>query len=66
MIADDEKILTIEFRVNFAAPAGTDIIAQEKAIHKVRRTAIGDVEVSDHPGNLVAKGIVTYYIYTED
>jgi uncharacterized protein (TIGR00369 family) len=65
MIEEDEKILTIELKVNFLAPADEDIQSQARIIHKGRRTAVGEVDVTDRAGTLLAKGLVTYYIYRD-
>ncbi len=64
-IEEDEKILTIELKVNFLAPADGDIHSRARIIHKGRRTAVGEVDVMDRAGTLVAKGLLTYYIYKE-
>jgi uncharacterized protein (TIGR00369 family) len=65
LIADDDKILTIELKVNFLAPAAGDIRALAKIIHKGRRTAVGEVDVTSPDGTLIAKALVTYYIYKD-
>jgi len=62
MLDDDEQILTIELKINFLAPAAGDIYAQAKILHKGRKTAVGEVDVSDLSGALIAKALVTYYI----
>lgn len=65
MLGEGEKILTIELKVNFLAPADGDIMATAKILHKGRRTAVGEVDVTGADGALVAKALVTYYIYLE-
>ena len=50
-------------KINYLKPFDSgEIIAQAKIIHKGTQTAIGDVEVRDLSGNLVAKAISTYAI----
>jgi uncharacterized protein (TIGR00369 family) len=65
MIEEDEKILTIELKVNFLAPADGKIRSLARIIHKGRRTAVGEVDVTNCSGTLLAKGLVTYYIYKD-
>jgi uncharacterized protein (TIGR00369 family) len=65
MLDDDEKILTIELKVNFLAPADGNIYALARILHKGRKTAVGEVDVADTGGTLVAKALVTYYIYKD-
>lgn len=62
---EGEKILTIELKINFIAPAGGDIFSTAKIIHKGRKTAVGEVDVTDGVGVLIAKGLITYYIYRD-
>ena len=63
MVSRDENISTLEMKINYLKPlAGGDIIAEAKIIHRGTMTAIGDVEVKDGKGNLIAKGLVTYAI----
>ena len=65
LVEEEDKILTIELKVNFLAPANGHIRSQAKIIHKGRRTAVGEVEVTDKSGVLLAKGLITYYIYRD-
>ena len=41
---------------------GGEIFAEAKIIHKGSQTAIGDIDIRDSNGNLVAKAISTYAI----
>ncbi len=61
-VHEEERIVTIELKINFLAPAAGDIIAEAKLLHKGRRTAVGEVDVIGADGGLVAKALVTYYI----
>jgi uncharacterized protein (TIGR00369 family) len=65
LIEEEDKILTIELKVNFLAPADGDIQSLARIIHKGRRTAVGEVDVIDRARTLVAKGLLTYYIYRD-
>jgi acyl-CoA thioesterase len=65
MTEPGEKVLTVELKVNFLAPADRDIVATAKILHKGRRTAVGEVDVNGADGALVAKALVTYYVYKD-
>ena len=65
MTEKGDKILTVEMKTNFISPADSDVISEAKIIHKGRRTAVGDVEVKKNDGTLVAKALITYYIYRD-
>ena len=59
----DENISTLEMKINYLKPlAEGEIIAEARIVHKGTMTAIGDVEVRDGNGNLIAKGLATYAI----
>jgi acyl-CoA thioesterase len=59
----NESISTLEMKINFLRPlSGGEIIAEARIVHRGTMTAIGDVEVQDGDGNLIAKGLVTYAI----
>jgi acyl-CoA thioesterase len=62
-----DRITTIEFKINFFAPVNKgELKAHAKIIHKGSKTAVGDVEVKNEEGKLVAKGIATYSIWRRD
>lgn len=65
MTEDADKILTIELKINFIAPASGDIYCLGKIIHKGRKTAVAEVDVTGDSGELVAKGLLTFYILRE-
>ena len=59
----DENISTLEMKINYLKPlAEGEIIAEAKIVHRGSMTAIGDVEVRDGKGTLIAKGLATYAI----
>lgn len=63
MLTSDDIITTIELKVNFIAPARLGVLKAEGGIvHKGSRIAVGDADVKDRNGKLIAKGIVTYMI----
>ena len=62
-VSKNENISTLEMKINYLRPlTAGDIIAEAKIVHKGSMTAIGDVEVKDEVGNLIAKGLATYAI----
>lgn len=64
LVKPDDKVGTIELKVNFLAPVtGGSIIAEARIIHQGKRTAVGEVDVRSEEGILVAKGMATYAIY---
>jgi len=55
------KVVTIEMKVNFLSPiAEGRITAEGRIIFKGSRIAVGDVEISDQDGRMVAKSVATY------
>ncbi len=63
LIDKSETLLTIEMKINYIkAIREGDIIAEAKIVHKGGKTAIGDVEVRNSQGDLVAKCLATYMI----
>jgi len=66
MIDGGEKMLTIEMKINYTAPADSDLIAEARIIHKGKKTALGEVDVKKTDGTLAAKALVTYHLYKEE
>ena len=63
LVNKDENISTLEMKINYLKPlAEGEIIAEAKIVHRGTMTAIGDVEVKDGKGTLIAKGLATYAI----
>lgn len=63
MLAKQETLITIEMKINYIKPVKEgDIIAEAKIIHKGGKTAIGDVDVRNSQGELIAKCLATYMI----
>jgi uncharacterized protein (TIGR00369 family) len=59
----NDRITTIEFKINFFVPVDKgELQAHAKIIHQGSKTAVGDVEVINEKGKLVAKIIATYSI----
>ncbi len=68
LVKPSDRITTIEFKINFFTSISQGkLTAQAKIIYKGSKTAVGDVEVNNEAGKLVAKVIATYMIQsTED
>jgi acyl-CoA thioesterase len=67
LVEQKDRITTIEFKINFFVPVSKgELKAHAKIIHKGSKTAVGDVEVTNEEGKLVAKVIATYSIMRGD
>ena len=63
MVDRHDVLTTIEMKINYLKPfSGGEIFADARIIHKGTQTAIGDVDIRDSKGDLVAKAISTYAI----
>jgi uncharacterized protein (TIGR00369 family) len=63
LIGRDDKLVTLEMKINYLAPVQSDMKALGKVIHKGRRTVIIEVEVKDKKGTLCAKVLTTYVVF---
>ncbi len=63
LIDRNETMLTVEMKINYIKAAkGGEILSEAKIIHRGSNTAIGDVEVRNSEGELLAKCLATYMI----
>jgi acyl-CoA thioesterase len=63
LVEKGEVFTTLEMKINFIRPFHKgEIIAEAEIIHKGGNIALGDVEVRDSRGALVAKALATYMI----
>lgn len=63
LLAPGQRAATSELKVNFIRPARGDyLVAESRIVHKGDRLVVGDTEVKDDRGNLVAKALGTYII----
>jgi uncharacterized protein (TIGR00369 family) len=63
LLEPDETTTTVEMKINYLKPFDSgEIVAEAHIVYKGTRTALGDVEIRDSQGNLVAKGLATYMI----
>ncbi len=55
--------VTVEMKINFLKPMNFGkLVAEARNIHKGSKIFVGDVEVKDDKGGLIAKSLVTYYL----
>ena len=67
LVEPKDRIATIEFKINFLVPVSQGHLeAHAKIIHKGSKTAVGDVEVKNEKGKLVARVMATYSIRKGD
>ena len=67
LVEPTDRFTTIEFKINFFAPVSKGTLeAHAKIIYKGSKTAVGEVEVKNGEGKLVAKLIATYSIRRVD
>ena len=63
MVEKDEVFTTVEMKINYIRPFDKgEIIAEAKITHRGGNLALGDVEVRDGEGSLIAKALTTYII----
>jgi len=61
MAAKGEVVTTVEMKINFLKPFdGGEVVAEASILHCGRTTALGDVEIKDQDGTLLAKGSATF------
>lgn len=67
MVGKDEVFTTVEMKINYIRPfAKGEVTAEARIVHKGGQLALGDVEVRDDQGRLVAKALATYMIRQRD
>ena len=63
LLKPGEATTTIEIKINFLAPAEKgDLTATANIISAGRRVIVGEMEVRDQDGNLIAQGLGTYLV----
>lgn len=63
LVQPGERVATAEFKINYLATVNSgDLIGEARIINKGGKLALGDMEVRDEKGKLVAKGLATYII----
>lgn len=60
-LIDAVEVASIELKVNYIAPVRDgELTAEGKIVHSGRRIAVGEAEVKDEGGKLVARAMGTY------
>jgi acyl-CoA thioesterase len=60
LLAADESSVTVELKVNFIAPASDgELRAEARVVSRGNRMVVGEVEVKDDRGTLIARGLGT-------
>lgn len=63
MIKPDEKPVTVELNINYLRPVqGDQAIAEARIVNRGRTIAVGDVDITDISGRLIAKSRATYMV----
>jgi acyl-CoA thioesterase len=63
LLAPGERISTVEMKINYTRPfSGGELAAEARIAHKGSQTAVGEAEVRDSRGHLVAKALATYAV----
>ena len=63
LLSPGQSMTTSELKVNFIKPArGHLLLAESRIVHKGGHLVVGDTDVTDGQGNLVAKALGTYFI----
>ena len=63
LVKRDEIFTTVEMKMNYLKPfAGGEITAEARIIHQGNTIALGEVDVVNSKGALIAKGFATYMI----
>ncbi len=63
LLKPGEATTTIEIKINFLAPAEKgELTATAKIISPGRRVMVGEMEVKDQDGRLIAQGLGTYLV----
>lgn len=63
LLETDEAAVTLDQRINYISNVKEGVLYGEgRALHKGRFTGVGQAEVRDEQGNLVAAGMITSFI----
>lgn len=62
-VKENEKVFTLELKVNFIKKGhGSFLLASPTILYQGRSTVAAECEITDENGELVAKGLGTFYI----
>lgn len=63
VIEPDARPVTLELNINYLRPVlGSPISAEARILSRGRTIAVGDVEITDGPGRLIARSRATYMV----
>jgi len=63
VIEHGEKPVTVELNINYLKPArGNHLTAEARIVSRGRTIAVGDVDITDDSGRLIAKSRATYMV----
>jgi len=63
LLGPDEAAVTLDQRINYISNAKEGVLYGEgRALHRGRFTGVGQAEVRDENGNLVAAGMTTSFV----
>ena len=66
-LKDGETIMTVSLHVDYFAPvAKGDILARGKMVHRSKRLARAEAVITDDKKKIVAKGHVSFVIFSKD
>jgi len=63
LVQPGERVATAEFKINYlSSVTAGELIAEAHIINKGEKLALGEMEVKNEQGKLIAKGLATYMI----
>lgn len=63
LVPPGHRAVTVEMKINFLAPVKEgELVGEGRIVHKGRRLALGEADIHDQSGGLVAKALVTYTV----
>ncbi|MEI4768735.1 PaaI family thioesterase [Psychrobacillus sp. FJAT-51614] len=65
-LKEEEKVFTLELKINFIKKGqGSYLLASPSILYQGKNTVVTECSITDDNGNLVAKGLGTFYIVRE-
>jgi uncharacterized protein (TIGR00369 family) len=66
LLSNDETAATVEMKINYIRPAiGEKLIGKGKVINKGKTLAVGEAQILNDDGKVVASGTATYMIFSK-
>jgi len=67
LLPSGQSAVTVELKLNYIRPAsGTKLIGRGKVINKGKTIAVGEAQVIDDQGKVVAAGMATFMIFANE